>query len=54
MGASLGTASFLMELLQKEFQPMRESLELSQRGGQVVSLAADNKELQVSIKSLNE
>lgn len=42
----------LMEILHQEFQAMRESLEFSQQ--QVVSLAAENKELRGSVKSLTE
>ena len=42
----------LMEILHKDFQALRESLEFSQQ--QVVSLAAENKELRESVKSLSE
>ena len=41
-----------MEILHKDFQALRESLEFSQQ--QVVSLAAENKELRESVKSLSE
>lgn len=42
----------LVEVLHKEFQALRESLEFSQK--QVVELAAENKVLKGSVKSLTE
>ncbi len=41
-----------MEVLQKEFQALRESLEFSQQ--QVASLVAENETLKGSVKSLTE
>lgn len=49
---SLDARLNLVEILHKEFQALRESLEFSQQ--QVVSLAAENQSLRESVKSLTE
>lgn len=49
---SFDTRLSLMEVLHREFQALRESLEFSQQ--QVVSLAAENEVLRESVKSLTE